>query len=74
MGTNTARAGAPAEVMNAKALSAEGLRAAESRGTGALLETFRDIHHEIHGRAVQGNRCARPEPIEGAAHTLEGTA
>ena len=52
-------AGAPAEVMNAKALSAAALRAAESSGAGTLLESFRDIHHEIHRRAGEGNRCAR---------------
>lgn len=53
------RAGAPAEVMNAKALSAGTLRAAESSGAGTLLETFKDIHHEIHRRAGEGNRCVR---------------
>ena len=56
----SACAGAPAEVMNAKGLSAECLRAAEASGCGTLLETFRDIHHEVHRRAGQGNQCARP--------------
>ena len=60
MSSMSARAGAPAEVMNAKALSAEGLRAAEGSGCGSLLKTFRDIHLEVHRRAREGNRCAKP--------------
>ena len=59
------RAGAPAEVMNAKALSAGALRAAESSGAGTLLETFRDIHHEIHRRAGEGNRCVKLHVCQG---------
>lgn len=51
-------AGAPAEVMNAHRLSVEALTAAQAAGNGTLLDNFRDIHHEVHRRAVEGNRCA----------------
>ena len=65
------RAGAPAEVMNAKALSGGALKAAESSGAGTLLETFRDIHHEIHRRAGEGNRCVELHCLSRAVDTLK---
>ena len=45
--------------MNAHRLSAEALTAAQAAGNGTLLDNFKDIHHEVHRRAVEGNRCAQ---------------